>query len=117
MYFDGRLLPALSERRVEAWRVLPAMLVSFKCGPRLLLAGRQPLPGLHPLQQGGFRIAYGPADPDVRGAVAAHAGLRKPREADFEKLGRFLWCNEDDGRRGRLLRQAAGERRLRGHFG
>ena len=117
MYCHGPLLRAQGGRPVEAWRALPAMLLSVKCRPRLLLAGRQPLPGLHPLQQGGFRIAYGPADPDVRGAVAAHAGLRKPREADFEKLGRFLWCNEDDGRRGRLLRQAAGERRLRGHFG
>jgi len=62
-------------------------------------------------------LADGSADPDVRPAIAAHAGLRQPRHADFEKLGRFLWCQKDKGRRGRFLRQAAGERRLRRHLG
>ncbi len=54
--------------------------------PRLLLAGRQALPGLHPLQQGGLAVANGPADPNVRGAVAAHASLSEPGHRDIEDL-------------------------------
>jgi len=67
---------------------------------RLLPAGRPALTGLHPLQQSGFAIAYGPADLDVRGAVAAHASLGQPGEADLEKFGRFLGREEYDDRCG-----------------
>jgi hypothetical protein len=96
---------------------LPAMLPLGLCGPRLLLAGRQPLPGLHPLEQGGFAVAYGPADRDVGGAVTAHARFGQPGQADLQQLGRFLGREKDDDRHGRpLRRRAAGERRLRGHF-
>jgi hypothetical protein len=62
-------------------------------------------------------LADGSADPDVRRAIAAHADLRQPRQADFEKLGRSLLVSEGRSRRGWFLRQAAGERRLRRHFG
>jgi hypothetical protein len=96
---------------------LRAMLPHGLCGPRLLLAGRQPLPGLHPLEQGGFAVANGPADRGVRGAVAAHARFGQPGQADLQQLGRFLGREKDDDRHGRpLRRRAAGERRLRGHF-
>jgi hypothetical protein len=83
----------------------------------LLLACRQALPRLHPLQQSSLAVADGPADADVGWAVAAHARLRQPGDADLEKLGRLLGREQHDGRRGRFLRRrASGKRRLRGHF-
>src|SRR5271165_2235077 len=117
MYCDGPLLWVQYERPMEAWCVLPATLPPGQIAPRLQLARRQTLTGLHPLEQGGLGVTNGPPDLGVGRAIAAHAGFRQPREADFKKLGRFLWRKKDDGRRGRSLRQAAGERRLRRHFG
>ena len=103
MYCDGPLLWALGEQPAEAWRRFRPCSPVGLCGPRLLLAGRQPLPGLHPLQQSGFAIADGPADPDVRRAIAAHAGLRQPRSAEPQSVGRLPRSKEDRGDRLRLL--------------
>jgi hypothetical protein len=54
-------------------------------------------------------LADGSADPDVRRAIAAHADLRQPRQADFEKLGRSLLVSE--GRRPARLVSAPSRRR------
>jgi hypothetical protein len=85
--------------------------------PCLLLARRKTLPRLHPLDESGHYVADGPADADVGWAVATHARLRQPGDADLKKLGRLLGREQYDGRRGRFLRRrASGKRRLRGHF-
>jgi hypothetical protein len=70
--------------------------------PRLLLAGRQALPGFHPLQQRGLGVTDRPAHLDVRRAVAAHARLGEPGQADLKKLGGFLRRQQHDGRSGRI---------------
>jgi hypothetical protein len=82
-----------------------------------VLTRRQALPRLHPLDESRQDIADGPADADVRWAVAAHARLGKPGDADLEKPGRLLGREQYDGRRRRFLcRRSSGRRRLRGHF-
>jgi hypothetical protein len=83
--------------------------------PLLALAGRQALPGLHPLQRRCFAVTNGTAKPNVRGAIAPHASFGEPGRADFKKPSRFLWREEDDGRRSRPLRQTAGGKMLRSH--
>jgi hypothetical protein len=65
-------------------------LLAHLVGVPLLLAGGQALPRLHPLDQSGLGIADRPANTDVGRAVAAHARLGQPGEADFQKLARFL---------------------------
>jgi hypothetical protein len=83
----------------------------------LLLARRQALARLHPLEQGALGVADGPADLEVGGPVAPHARLRQPGEADLEDLGRFLGGEQGGDRHGRLLRRAGADgRRLRSHF-
>ena len=68
--------------------------------------------------QSSLAVADRPTtNPDEWRAVAAHARLREPGDADLEKLGRLLGREQYDGRRGRFLRRrASGKRRLRGHF-
>jgi hypothetical protein len=80
------------------------------------LAGRQPLPALHPPNESVLRIADRSPDLDVGRPIAPHSRLGKPRDAAPEDLGGFFGCEQLDGRRDRLRRRrAAGERR-RGHF-
>lgn len=55
-----------------------------------------------PLQQGDFAVADRLANLDVGRAVAAHARLSQPRQADLEQLGGLLRRQQHDGRRGRL---------------
>src|SRR5262245_42162634 len=68
------------------------------------------LMGLQPLQKSGFGVADRLAELDVRRPVAAHARLGQPGQADLEKLGGFLWRQQHDGWRGRLLGDRAGGR-------
>jgi hypothetical protein len=71
--------------------------------PCLLLARRQPLPRLHPLEQSSLAVADRPTNPNVRRAVAAHARFGEPGDADLEKPGRLLGREQDKGWRRRPL--------------
>jgi hypothetical protein len=117
MYSDGPLFRPHSGHLGETIASLSAHLPLGLRQPRLLLARRQALARLRPLDQRGLRVADGSADLDVGRAVAAHARLGQPGEADLKKLGRFFRGKQHDDRRGGLLRpDAAGDRRLRCHF-
>ena len=61
-----------------------------RAGTRLLLAGRQALPGLRPLQERRLRIADGPADLDEGRSVTPHAALGEPRRAHVKETGRLF---------------------------
>ena len=68
----------------------------------LLLARRHPLLALHPLNERGLGVADGPRRARMRGDGPPY----------IQKPGGFLWGEQDDPRRGWLLRiRAAGERR------
>ena len=113
MYCDGPLFQS-RVRNSKQPRFLQGRAFSKRdLKSQLLLAGRQPLSRLHPLQQRSFGVTNGPTYPEVRGPVTAHASLGEPRKADFEKFGRFLGREQNESRRGRPLRQAASERGLR----
>jgi hypothetical protein len=116
MYCDGPLFQPQGED-LEKLSQPPGTSSSGLSSACLLLARRQALARLHPLQQSSLAVADRPTNPDVGRAVAAHARLGEPGDADLEKLGRLLGREQYDGRRGRFLRRrASGKRRLRGHF-
>jgi hypothetical protein len=105
------------EQLGQAGDRLDERLHRARAHPRLLLARRQALARLHPLDESSLGIADGPADADVGRAVAAHTRLCKPGEAHLEQGGRLLGGEEHDGGRGRLLRcRAAADRRLGCHY-
>jgi hypothetical protein len=110
----------ISESTVRTWAKLGVLWIIFgagRLGDDLLLARRHALPPLHPPEESGLSVPDGAADPDVGRAVAAHARLGQPGQADLHKPGCFLGGEQHHDRRGRLLRhRAAGERRLRCHF-
>jgi hypothetical protein len=71
------------------------------------LAGRQPLPSLHPLNESVLRIADRAPELDVGWPVAPHSRLRKPGDAAPEDLGGFLGREKLDSR-SNLRRRRAG---------
>ncbi len=112
MYSDRRSFRLLSDDLGEP----PARLGRRRS--RLLLARRQALPGLHPLDQRGFSITDGAADPDIGRAVAAHPRLGEPGEADLENRGRFLRRHHRGNRSRRFCRRHLGLGDIFGrHFG
>jgi hypothetical protein len=94
---------------VEKW-VLAIMMTLRPCSPartyvpacpvrfgaaKLLLAGRQALPTLHPLDQSSLGVANGAADLDVGQSITPHPRLRQPGNAEPQSLGRLLWRKQD----------------------
>lgn len=65
------------------------------CRQELLVAGRQALPQLHPLDQGRLGVADGPAELDVGGTVAAHARFCQPGQAHVQVMGCFLGSEQN----------------------
>src|SRR5262245_19984991 len=96
MYCDGRLF-RLQGRNLERLTRAFGYIFLWIGMPCLLLARRQALPRLHPLEQSSLAVADRSTNPDVRRAVAAHARLGKPGDAHLEKLGRLLGREQDKG--------------------
>jgi hypothetical protein len=100
------------ERTWLTWHIL---LWAREIG--LAFTRRHALLRLHPLDKSSFRIANGAANLDEGRPITAHARLGQPREADLEKLGRFLGREKNNNRRGRLRqRYGAFKGGLRCHF-
>jgi hypothetical protein len=117
MYSDGPLLRLDPIDLGKAADRLLAHLSPHRRSGELLLAGRQALARLHPLDESCLRIANGTADANVGRAIAAHARLGEPGEADLEQRGCFLGGEQHNDGRDRLLRRrVAGHRRLRFHL-
>jgi len=77
-----------SDPRAKIWNKLSGKGSS----PCLLLARRQALPRLRPLEQSGRGVADRPTiELDVGRAVAAHARLGEPRHAHAQKVRCLLW--------------------------
>src|SRR4051812_29566876 len=83
------IVPTLTMKTWAKLVALPAHLRRGRPGHELLLARRHALPPLHPLDERGLGVADGPADPDVGRAVAAHARLGQPGQADLQQPGRL----------------------------
>ena len=55
-----------------------------------MLAGREALPRLHPLEQNGLAVADRTPNPDVWRAVTAHTRFSEPRHADAKMKCRLF---------------------------
>jgi hypothetical protein len=102
--------------RLAEYDLNTSVCIQHGITPRLLLARREPLPRLHPLEQIRFPVTDRAADPDVRWSISAHPRLGQPRKTDLQTGGRLLRSEEDESGYGRFLRhRGAGESRLRAH--
>ena len=81
------------------------------------LAGRQPLPSLHPLDESGFEISDGSADLDEGRPVTTHPRLGEPGQADLQKPRGFLRGKQHRGRKRLRRRRAPSENRIRHNIG
>jgi len=80
-------------------------------------AGRGALLALHPLLEGGFRIADRAAQLDIRRPIAGEATLRQPGHTEIEEACGLLRGEQiRSGRRRMMRRQAARAGTLGGHF-
>src|SRR5689334_13619404 len=72
-YSDGRLFALHREHSAIAAGARPQSCFRSESAPRLLLAGREPLARLEPLQNSRFAVADGPANTNVGRPLTAHA--------------------------------------------
>src|ERR1700676_5274820 len=95
MYRDGRLLRV---KRKKARGLSPSRALCICCHSSS--AGRGALLALHPLLEGGFRVADCAAQLDVGRAVAGEPPLGQPGHAEVQ-VPRRLFRGQQDRRRGR----------------
>jgi hypothetical protein len=102
MYRDRRLLqpPMKKARGLSPSRALCICCNSLSRSP----AGRGALLRLHPLLEGGFRVADRAAQLDVGRAIAGEPALGQPGHAEVQ-VPRRLFRGQQDRRRGRPMRR------------